>query len=132
MRILRFFLILLMALAVWEAGWWAFGVEPVAPWTAREMLASENPPVIIDVRSQAEFTAFHIPGAVNVPFPARAGELAGASPDPTRAVVVVCMTGHRSPPMASMLGSVGYEKAFNLVGGMAGWKLTGGETVSGN
>ena len=132
MRVIKFFLILILTLSVWEAGWWAFGVEPVAPWTVAEWRESElRPPVILDVRSEAEFNAFHIPGAINVPFPAGAGRLAAGSPDPSQTVVVVCLTGHRSPPMASVLRNLGYDRPVNLVGGMAGWLATGGEISTG-
>jgi len=131
MRFVRTFLFILIMLVAWDLGWWyVAGVQPVGPWTVKSEVEREMGPTIIDVRSPVEFDLFHIPGAVNVPYPATLAELAMVSPDPNSPVVVVCMTGHRSPPVANQLKKGGYTQVRNLTWGMAAWKLFGGETVS--
>lgn len=132
MRLVRALLLILVILAAWDLGWWyVAGVKPVAPWTLKAELASDFPPTVIDVRSPAEYEWFHIPGAINVPFPASLAELALAQPDPNKPIVVTCMTGHRSPPVVRQLTKGGYTNVRNLTWGMAAWKLFGGATVKG-
>ena len=40
-----------------------------------------------------------------------------------KTVVVICMTGHRSPWVAYRLLKDGYPQIYNLTGGMAGWEV---------
>lgn len=132
MRALGVIVVIIAALVLWDVAWWrGFGVEPYPPWELKTLVNQGNAPVIIDVRSPAEYRSFHIPGAINVPFPATLAELATASPDPNNPIVVVCMTGHRSPPVVRQLKKGGYTDVVNLTWGMTAWKLFGGEVEAG-
>ena len=132
MRILGSIVLVIALLILWDVAWWfGCGVSPLSPWTLKMMVNQHSAPVIIDVRTPAEFETFHIPGAINVPYPATLAELAAASPDPTNPIVVVCMSGHRSPPVVRQLKKGGYTDVTNATWGMMAWKLFGGETVSG-
>jgi glyoxylase-like metal-dependent hydrolase (beta-lactamase superfamily II) len=84
-------------------------------------LGTTDEPVVIDVREPAEFAAWSIPSAVNIPL----GELdSRASELPTgREVFTVCASGSRSAGAAEILSGTGHQVA-NLVGGMAGWATT--------
>jgi len=42
---------------------------------------------------------------------------------PSQEVVVICMTGHRSPLVAYGLKKRGYARVYNLTWRMAGWKM---------
>jgi rhodanese-related sulfurtransferase len=129
-RVFTAVLIVLALLVLWDVGWWLAGVRSLSPWTLKAELKRPDTPTLIDVRTRAEYDFFHIPGAVNVPYPASLNELALAAPDPTGPVVVICMTGHRSPPTVRQMQRGGYADVRNLTGGMVVWKLFGGETVS--
>lgn len=132
MRVLKFVVIAIAVLTLWDVGWWlGFGVSPMSPWRLKQMINEDRAPIIIDVRTPEEFAAFHIPGAVNVPVPTTLAALAYAAPDPTQAIVVVCMTGHRSMPVVNQLHEGGYTDVLNLTWGMTAWKIFGGETASG-
>lgn len=123
---------IIVLLIFWDVAWWlGFGVAPLSPWTLKQMVNQHNAPMIIDVRTSAEFHSFHIPGAVNVPFPATLAELAYAAPNPNNPVVVVGLTGHRSPPVVRQMRAGGYTDVTNLTWGMAAWKLFGGEVEEG-
>ena len=50
-------------------------------------------------------------------------------PDPDETIVVICMTGHRSPVVANRLKRHGYKNVYNLTWGMWAWKVFGGKTV---
>lgn len=90
------------------------------------LLDAPTPPLLIDVRSPAEFTGplGHIPGAVNIPldeFAARVEEVTGAG----RPVILVCHTDRRSGAAAQHLRSLGTEQAGVLRGGMTAWAHAG-------
>ena len=52
--------------------------------------------------------------------------------DSDKPIVVICMTGHRSPIVVHRLEKQGYRNVYNLVWGMWAWKLFGGKTVGSN
>lgn len=81
---------------------------------------------VVDVRTAAEFTGAHIEGAENVPVNELAA--AAASWDRTAPVVVYCAVGDRSGSAAGMLQSMGFERVYDLGGGIAQWDgaLAGG------
>lgn len=74
---------------------------------------------LVDVRTPAEFSAGHIPGAINIPvqqLDTRMGEL-----EPKEAAVVVyCRSGHRSGNATRMLKNAGFAAVRDL-GAMSRW-----------
>jgi rhodanese-related sulfurtransferase len=122
-------LIVLVVLELaWEAAWPLFGVPQVPPWSLAATIAEDQAPVIVDVRTPAEYGWFHAPGALNLPFPLNPAEL-DVSEDAE--IVVACMTGHRSPIAAKRLEEAGYENVSNLLWGMLGYRLFGGPVETG-
>ena len=130
--------LLALAAILWDIGWSLTGLGQVMPWTLKKELAAGETPLLIDVRTPMEYRWFHIDGALNLPFGTdgameRLAELAAENPG--RGLVIICMTGHRSPMVAWRLMKQGLlhgeATARNLTWGMTGWVLTGGETVSG-
>ncbi len=82
----------------------------------RGALAEE--PLLLDVRTPAEFQRQHAPGAVHIPLselPQRLEELRGDS----RAIAVYCRSGARSEKARKLLEKNGFEKVINL-GGLQG------------
>ena len=74
--------------------------------------------VLLDVRTEGEFEAGHLEGAVNIPLQdlsARIAELDPASP-----VVVYCRSGGRSAGAAATLKRIGFGKVLDL-GAMNNW-----------
>lgn len=132
MKILTTVILVIALLVLWDVAWWlGFGVSPLSPWTMKQMVNEGNAPTVLDVRTQAEYESFHIPGAINVPYPASLAEYAVKVPDPNAPIVVVCMSGHRSPPVVKQLQEGGYTNVSNLTWGMMAWKLFGGEVEAG-
>ncbi len=117
----KLLLILILFFVAWDAGWALVGVKPLFPWQLQEGYAASRPDlVLLDVRTPSEFGWFHIPSAKNVPFQNLDARHLGIPKDKT--VVVICMTGHRSPLVAWYLQKSGYADVFNLTWGMAGWE----------
>jgi rhodanese-related sulfurtransferase/glyoxylase-like metal-dependent hydrolase (beta-lactamase superfamily II) len=84
-----------------------------------EQLATAAAPAIVDVRSEKEWTAGHIPGSVNIPLPhlrEREQEIARDRP-----VVVHCEGGYRSAIAASLLAFRGRSDVLDMVGGFNAW-----------
>ena len=79
---------------------------------------------ILDVRSEGEFTAGHVPGAVNIPFTqvgARLAEVPGAPEEP---LVVYCGHGPRAYMAATMLRRGG-RKIVYMSGHWSAWQASG-------
>ncbi len=73
---------------------------------------------IIDIRSQADFDAGHIEGAVN----ATLGTLLDKAAPATKPILVVCYTGQTAGHAVLALRLSGYTDAKVLKWGMAGWR----------
>jgi len=89
-----------------------------------DRIGTRSAPLIIDVRTQAEFQSGHIPGAVNIPYdelPRRLGELGSQG---EREVVVYCERGGRSKAAASTLRGAGFSTVLHLEGDMSGWRAS--------
>lgn len=100
------------------------------PAGLRDRLGSETPPLVIDVRSTAEFHGGHIPGAVNIPLhqvPGRAPALA----EDGRAIAVVCLHGGRAHRAAGLLRGHGARDVAVLQGGTSAWRAQGFATHRG-
>lgn len=106
--------------------WWLpFGAVPEL--AARELavtLGGAGTPVLLDVRTTAEFEAGHIEGAINVPVTSLAASLPQLQLDPARPVVAICLTAHRSIPAVRLLRGHGLD-ARQLKGGMLAWRAAG-------
>jgi rhodanese-related sulfurtransferase len=90
-------------------------------------LAYGEPLVVLDVRTESEYAARHIPGSLLLPLhelESRLGEIPPAS-TPT---AVVCEHGIRSISACGFLSEHGFGPLFNLAGGLATWP---GPTVAG-
>jgi glyoxylase-like metal-dependent hydrolase (beta-lactamase superfamily II)/rhodanese-related sulfurtransferase len=90
----------------------------------RDRIASSNPPLLVDVREEAEYRGElgHIAGARLIPLkelPERVEELANAK---SRDIVAICRVGVRSATAAAILTGLGFEHVWNLKGGMIEWK----------
>jgi rhodanese-related sulfurtransferase len=89
----------------------------------REMLRSQAPPVIIDVRTPEEFNGElgHIAGARLLPIQILPDSLTAIASYKDSTVVLVCRSGRRSAIAAEMLVKAGFKDVHNLKGGMISW-----------
>ncbi len=104
-----------------RAGW--SRVEPAA--FARELAhpapGLRPPLVIVDVREPELFRKSHLPGAIDIPYPA-AKERAPAELDPSADIVLVCHAGPMGDEIAAILAARGFPHVRNLAGGMKRWR----------
>ena len=118
-------IIILLLFIGWDIVWYFAGVKPLFPWHLKKMLKEHGTKLtLIDVRTPLEFDWFSIKSAVNKPeLLSSINALPVISKDDP--VIVICMTGHRSPPVAYRLKKQGFRNVYNLTWGMLAWKLSG-------
>lgn len=69
--------------------------------------------VLVDVRSEGEFSGGHIDGAVSLPLDRIQTDVQRAIPDRTTLVVLYCRSGARSGHACQLLAQMGYEQVHN-------------------
>jgi len=78
---------------------------------------------IIDVREPMEIAQGSIPGAEPMPMSTLGNRLAEIGQD--KEVVFICRSGARSGQVCAYLAQNGYDKVYNLRGGVIGWAQSG-------
>jgi rhodanese-related sulfurtransferase len=84
--------------------------------------AGGSKPVVLDVRTSAEFSAGHVPGAINIPHDQLANRLADLPASRDEPVVVYCRSGRRAALAEDVLRQNGFTKVRHLEGDMLGWE----------
>jgi rhodanese-related sulfurtransferase len=114
-------------------------IKPVSPEEAAELLDSGW--VYVDVRSEPEFEAGHVPGALNVPLLHKGP--AGMTPNADflsvmerafgkeEKLIVGCRSGGRSRRAAEMLTQAGFSNVCDMVSGWEGSRDAFGRLVPG-
>lgn len=104
--------------------------DPLDPQTMQTWSA----PLVVDVRSAAEFEAIHIRGSHHVPLATLAEhstELAGRLDDTDHPLVLVCQSGVRAEQARQHLAAAGLDHAHVLGGGVPAYAAAGGDVVRG-
>ena len=108
----------------------AFAEEPqpieapsITPADLHERRELGEAPVVIDVRTQAEYAAGHVAGAINIPFDQVANRISEV--DAPHGVALYCMVGPRARKGESALLAAGYRSVLHLEGGLAAWQEAG-------
>ncbi len=85
-------------------------------------------PLVIDVRTNKEWNAGHIDGAMHIPL----GDLArrAAEIPRDRPVATMCEGGYRSSLAASVLARSGLDGVMNVTGGMSAWRALAPASVT--
>jgi rhodanese-related sulfurtransferase len=89
----------------------------------KTLLESDDRPRVLDVRTAGEFARGTIAGAQHAELgtlPAKVDAFDSRSP-----VVLVCQSGARSAQGCAWLEQRGFQRVYNLGGGIAGWTHTG-------
>lgn len=96
----------------------AKGVQSITSQEAQKLMKDKNVQ-FIDVRTPGEFRANHRKPFKNIPL----SDLKRRSDEINRehSVVLVCQSGMRSSKAAKLLKKQGYNKLYNVKGGMGAW-----------
>jgi rhodanese-related sulfurtransferase len=103
--------------------WFPFGaVAEIAPRDLSTRLENDAADLqLLDVRTEAEFEAGHVARARNVPIHSLPRQLAELGLDPTKPVIAICLSGHRSISAYRLLKRAGFREVYGLAGGMLAW-----------
>jgi len=93
-----------------------------------EKLRVDKKNVVLDVRTQKEFEAGHIPGAVNIDvnapdFPEKVAKL-----EKNKTYLVHCGAGVRSAKACDKMSHLAFPKLYNLEGGFKAWETAGNKS----
>lgn len=87
---------------------------------AKERMDSGDAVIVVDVRTQEEFDAGHIAGAILIPNETIIDKQPALLPDLGAEILVYCRSGNRSAQAANKLLAMGYTQVFDF-GGIIDW-----------
>ncbi len=101
------------------------GSQDLQQYQLLEKMASEHPPLVIDVRSGGEYKAGHIPGALHIPFTSAftTSKLDDISTE--RPMVLYCEHGPRASLAKLGFRMAGFKNITYLDGHMSAWRKAG-------
>jgi len=102
-------------------------VERVTAAALPAQLASPEPPIVVDVRTEREWSEQRIDDSLNIPLSRLAERLDELPRD--RPLVVHCASGYRSAIAASLLQREGFARVADLVGGIAAWETVAADAA---
>lgn len=108
------------------------GVRVMKPDELVALARTSDAPLLVDTRSPEEYTAGHVPGAINVPYRQVDAHLAELAPYMERGVVTYCDTGVRSARALRDLAKAGFTNLWRLEGDMSAWRAAGREVAAGS
>lgn len=98
---------------------------PISQQELLQRIEAGDAPVILDVRTAAEYQAGHLPGSVNVPHEQLASRLPELGLEESQEVVVHCQGGKRAAIAEEILTAAGYTRVRDLEGHYQGWQAAG-------
>ena len=100
-----------------------YRMDSLSTLTAQSLHDRRNDVTVLDVRTEKEWNAGHVEGAIHI-HGGKLQENFGLVPR-DRPVAVVCGSGYRGSIAASFLKREGYLHVANLLGGMSAWQGAG-------
>lgn len=102
------------------------GTKQISATKLVELINIEKAPIILDVRTTAEYSDGRVPGAINIEYrelPSRIDELRKLSNK--NKIVVYCERGVRAKIAEETLQKAGFTEVLHLEGDMSGWRKRG-------
>jgi rhodanese-related sulfurtransferase len=88
---------------------------------AATLLMNREDALVLDVRETGEWGSGHIAGARHIALGQLEKRLSEIEKFKTRPIIVCCASGNRSTSACGQLKKAGFEKVYNLAGGISGW-----------
>ena len=102
--------------------------EKVSALMLAEELASQDPPLVLDIRAPGEWSAKHLRGSINLPLTQLQERIEEVPRN--RRIAVHCAGGYRSSIAVSILSKHGITNLIELAGGITAWEAANFETVT--
>jgi phage shock protein E len=90
-----------------------------------EKMRAAKTNVVLDVRTQKEYDAGHMPGAVLIDWNSPDFEKKVAALDKEKTYLVHCAAGGRSAKASAKLSGMNFKNVYNLEGGYRAWEKAG-------
>ncbi|WP_109299276.1 rhodanese-like domain-containing protein [Aquimarina sp. AU474] len=88
----------------------------------QELISKDSEAVILDVRSEEEVEDGFIPNMLNIDIRQGQGFLDEIEKlDKSKNYYVYCRSGARSAQACTLMGQMGFETTYNLIGGFMNW-----------
>ena len=100
----------------------AAGIPEITPVELKERLDRDDDLVLLDVREPHEYAIADLPEVGQLRIPMRQVADRVAELDPATDLVVYCRSGARSGRLAAFLLANGFERVWNLKGGVLRWR----------
>jgi len=109
----------LLAWTLWQGA--GRGLKKLSPADATLLINREDA-VILDVRSDGEFSQGHIVNAVNIPQKSVQEQLSKLEKYRNRPIITACRNGQAAAGVGNTLRKNGFEQVYNLAGGLIAWE----------
>ena len=97
------------------------GYKQISQAQAKEIMDTSSDFILLDVRTEKEFAAGHIKGAILIPDYEIRLRAEKELPDKAKTILVYCRSGRRSKLAARDLAELGYSDVLEF-GGIIDWK----------
>lgn len=87
---------------------------------AKKMMDEDDSVIILDVRTEAEYSEGHIEGAILIPNTEIKEKASELLPEKSATILIYCRSGNRSASAASELVDAGYTNVYDF-GGIMSW-----------
>ena len=127
---LPFALLAGLILLFWLPAFALVQVPEVDASTLSKWVSETKDMVLIDVGNPGDFAEGHIPGSISLPLSASFKEKS-KNLSKGKTYILICPTGRRSATAAKLMMEQGFEKVYNLKGGIADWLRNGFKVAKG-
>lgn len=119
-----FLLMVLASMPLWaQEGTKVFMVlDPTSFAKAMKAGLQAGDGVVLDVRKPEEFAAGHIEGAKNIDYYGKTFKESLAELPRDKTYLIYCRSGGRSGRTSAMMNELGFQRVFDLEGGMIAWQ----------
>ena len=95
--------------------------ENLSPDDFKKKLAEDKNALLVDVRTKGEHNDFRIPSSKLIDISSMHFKSEIEKLDKNKSLFVYCASGSRSAMACSTLKKMGFEKVYNLSGGICSW-----------
>lgn len=96
----------------------------ITPLELKKRLESGEVLVVLDIREPHELKISVLPDVLHIPMGELTDRIEELEAKKSEEIVVVCRAGNRSSVIADFLRESGFERVYNLTGGMNLWADT--------
>jgi rhodanese-related sulfurtransferase len=100
-------------------------IDPSQVWNMIKVNSQNSDLVIIDVRTESEFIAQHIPRAINLDVKSSSFSRDIESLDRKKTYILYCRSGNRSSTALEIMKEAGFKNVASMNGGIKAWIQSG-------